>query len=261
MHPLPSRWRILEYSHRDPYINYAVDEAVQYQVGKAGAPETVRIWEPKVPAVYIGLGQDLDAEVNVAACRQDRVAILRRHSGGGAVYAAPGVLYVSFALRLETYPELNNIPHSYRHLSGLLTGIFKDMGLEVGMQGTSDLTVGDRKVAGQAQARKYRCLLHQVSLIFSVDVDRMGKYLAMPSRVPSYRGKRTHRDFIAMLGNRRQAPFVKKLKNALKGSRRSLSAVEFGHAQDLALKYQDEGWTLKKQKGESRRPSIKIASG
>ena len=72
--------------------NLALDEALldEAEASSAGC-ETLRLWEPKEPAVVIGRSSQAAIEVRLDACRELAVPVLRRASGGAAVVTGPGV--------------------------------------------------------------------------------------------------------------------------------------------------------------------------
>ena len=79
-------WRLLVTEPTDGATNMAVDEAL-WRGRQAGAsPPTVRFfaWEP--PTVSLGYGQPLARDVDVEACRRFGVGLVRRSTGGSAVY-------------------------------------------------------------------------------------------------------------------------------------------------------------------------------
>jgi len=65
--------------------NLALDEALLLEAEASGSGEILRFWEWPTPTVILGAGSRLTEDVNQLACQADRVAILRRSSGGGTV--------------------------------------------------------------------------------------------------------------------------------------------------------------------------------
>jgi lipoate-protein ligase A len=76
---------------RDPAWNLALDEAL----ARAGEPLPVlRIWQ-NAPSVILGRFQDVSQAVDLTACARDGVRVVRRATGGGAVYTEAGTLNVT----------------------------------------------------------------------------------------------------------------------------------------------------------------------
>ena len=67
------------------------------------------------------------------------------------------------------------------------------------LQGTSDLTLNDRKFSGNAQQRKRTHLLHHGTLLYAFETASLARYLKPPPRQPAYRGGRAHADFVTNL--------------------------------------------------------------
>src|SRR5258705_11535204 len=79
-------WRLLIPEPCDGATNMAIDEALWRGRHAGASPPTVRFfgWDP--PTVSVGYGQPLDRHVDVAACRRPRGGLVRRPTGGRAVY-------------------------------------------------------------------------------------------------------------------------------------------------------------------------------
>lgn len=104
----------LELTRPIPAENLALDEALLVSANQATTPhETLRLWEEPEPVVIVGRGSHVKTEVNVAACRQRRIDVLRRCSGGCAVVAGPGCLMYSVVLDLRRRPELRVIDRAH----------------------------------------------------------------------------------------------------------------------------------------------------
>jgi lipoate-protein ligase A len=81
-----SDWRLLRIETRDAFMNMAVDEAVLKARIAGIVPNTLRFYRWKPSAVSIGRFQKVSDEVHVENCRKHGVDIVRRITGGGAVY-------------------------------------------------------------------------------------------------------------------------------------------------------------------------------
>jgi lipoate-protein ligase A len=177
--------------------NLALDEALLLAAEAGAGGEVLRLWEWPRPAVVLGAGGRLADDVDEESCRAEGVPILRRASGGGTVLLGPGCLLFSLVLRYDRAPELMQIGSSY---SWVLGRVARALGLAgVRHEGISDLAIAARKFSGNAQQRKRDYLLHHGTLLFSFDLDGVGRFLRPPPRQPEYRGGRAHRDFLCNL--------------------------------------------------------------
>ena len=159
--------------------------------------ETLRFWESSCLAVVLGRSSVVSADLHHQACAADRVAIVRRTSGGGAVLVGPGCLNYSLVLSLEARPLLRDVAQSYQLI---FSRIITALGLRgLAARGVSDLALDERKVSGSAQRRGRRALLHHGTLLYDFDAALIERYLTEPRRQPAYRGGRRHAAFVANL--------------------------------------------------------------
>lgn len=179
--------------------NLALDEALLQAVDNDPQLAYLRFWESNEYAVILGRSNRPDTEVFVDACRTDRVPILRRASGGGAVLIGPGCLCYSLVLPTTSLHKKLGVsgvtgPLMMRSASGLNQFV---SGVDV--RGTSDLVWNGLKVSGNAQRWLRNAFIHHGTILYAFDLDRVGRYLAHPSREPDYRQSRRHQDFVTNL--------------------------------------------------------------
>lgn len=186
---------LLDLTLPDPAKNLALDEALLLDA-EAGGPEVLRFWEWPTPAVVLGAGGKWAEEIHVAACERDGVPILRRSSGGGTVVLGSGCLNYSLILAYERHPALSDLHASYRFILDALADALAPLVAGIASAGISDLAIGGRKCAGNAQQRKRTHLLHHGTLLCSFDLGLIARYLAHPPREPDYRNQRSHFDFV-----------------------------------------------------------------
>jgi len=178
--------------------NLALDEALLLGA-EAGGPEVLRVWQWRHYAVIVGAGGKWAEEADAPACARDGVPILRRSSGGGAVLIGPGCLCYSLVLRLGRHPALGDLHASYCHILNTTCAALRPFARDIACAGISDLAVGGRKVAGNAQQRKRTHLLHHGTLLCDFDVAMLDRYLRYPAKAPEYRAGRAHADFVMNL--------------------------------------------------------------
>ncbi|HZO85178.1 MAG TPA: lipoate--protein ligase family protein [Verrucomicrobiae bacterium] len=184
-----------------PAENIACDEALVEFCEAGLMDEVLRFWESSTPFVVVGYGNHVDVEVHRGACEKDGVPILRRCSGGGAVVQGPGCLNYSLVLNINRHPELANITAANCHIMKRNAAVLsKVLGVEVSVEGYTDLAVSGRKFSGNAQRRKRTHLLfHGTFLLEGFDFTPLSRYLKHPSREPEYRGTRSHDNFITRI--------------------------------------------------------------
>jgi lipoate---protein ligase len=192
--------KYLDLSFATPAMNLACDEAL-LELCENGESDSalLRIWEPQIHFVVLGHANRLRSEVNLAACTENRISILRRLSGGGAVMQGPGCL--NYCLILNGHaPRLRNINDTFRYvLERHRRFIGQIAGVDVRIEGISDLAIGGRKISGNAQYRKARYVLVHGTFLLNFDLSMISRFLRMPEKQPAYRQHRPHSEFTTNL--------------------------------------------------------------
>ncbi len=179
-----------------PEENLAADEALLIAVGQGatGGIPVLRLWESARLFIVLGASGHAADDVDGAACRADRVPILRRVSGGGTVLQGPGCLNFALIFPLDGNAALRGIHESYRFFLGPVVKALALPGIEP--RGSSDLALGMRKFSGSAQKRTTRAVLHHGTILYDFDLALIARYLREPPRQPDYRSRRSHLDFL-----------------------------------------------------------------
>jgi len=192
--------KYLDLTFADPASNLACDEALLelYENGDAD-DALLRVWEPKSHFVVLGHSNRWHSEVNLTACTESRISILRRLSGGGAVVQGPGCLNYGLILNSRAH-RLRNINDTFRYvLERHRRFIGQIADAEVRIEGISDLAIAGRKISGNAQYRKARYVLVHGTFLLNFDLSLIGRFLRMPGKQPAYRQRRPHLEFLTNL--------------------------------------------------------------
>ena len=243
--------RYLELTLPTPEENLALDEALLDEAEAAPAPlETLRVWESPEMLVVAGRSSRLEGEVDLTACRQRGIAVVRRPSGGAAVLLGPGCLMYSLVLSHELRPQVRRVDAAHRYVLGKTAAALSELVSGVACAGTSDLILARGspsspellKCSGNSARVKRRHLLYHGTLLYDFPLGEVAHCLPMPPRMPDYRAGRAHSRFLANL------PLDRKTLCEL--LRRAWSArepvVEWPQARtaDLACgKYRQAAWT------------------
>lgn len=169
-------WRLLDLSDPDAYLNMAIEEAILASVGAGEAPPTLRLWQNS-NAVIIGYSQDAEREVDLQVCRRLGTAVVRRVSGGGAVYHDPGNVNYALFVPASDRRVPEDVLASYHYFCHGVIEALADLGLQPEFAPINDIVVGGRKVSGTAQARRHGAVLHHGTLLLSLDIATMGRVL------------------------------------------------------------------------------------
>jgi len=195
-------FRLLDLTLPSPAENLALDEALLDEINEQGGDPVLRFWESDRHFVVLGLSCRLTDDVDVAACRQDSVPVLRRVSGGGTVLLGPGCLSYALVLPLALHGELASIRSTNHFILERMAKALHRWEPAVAFRGISDLAVEGLKISGNAQRRKRQALLFHGTILYAMPVDVISRYLTHPSRQPEYRAGRSHATFLRTI----QAP-------------------------------------------------------
>ncbi len=166
--------RFLQTGARSAAFNMGLDEVL---MGRVKPEEPIlRFYSWKPAAVSIGNFQKLEDEVDLAACKKHGVDVVRRITGGGAVFHDAEITY-SFITR--EYPA--HIIDSYKWICGGVILGLANLGIEAQFVPINDIVVGQKKVSGNAQTRKKGVLLQHGTILLDVDVERMFSLLKVPN--------------------------------------------------------------------------------
>lgn len=225
--------------------NLALDEALLLEAEAGRRGEVLRLWEWPHYAVVLGAGCPLADDVDEAACRADRVPVLRRASGGGTVLLGPGCLCYSLVLSFERGPALREITPSYAYILGRIGDALAGLLPGIERAGTSDLMDAGLKFSGNAQQRKRHHLLHHGTLLYDFDLSRIGRYLRMPGRQPEYRGRREHAAFLRNLPARAEE-LKRRLRDGWGADEVTADWPREAVRQLTKEKYSSDGWVRRR---------------
>ena len=187
--------------------NLAWDEALLEGSESGSGREVLRVWEMPRPCVVVGRASRIDQEVFVEQCNQDDIPIFRRMSGGSSIVAGPGCLMYSVLLSLEERPACRQVDAAHKTVmertKEAVQSVLNRYRIEgdVAIEGICDLTWNGFKISGNALRVKRHWLMYHGTILLTMPLEWIGKYLRIPPRQPEYRGGRTHERFVTSLGS------------------------------------------------------------
>jgi lipoate---protein ligase len=174
-------WRLVDLEYRDdPFMNMSVEEAIPRAVGEGVAPNTVRFWHNS-NTIVLGCFQSADLEVNLEACKETGTEIVRRFTGGGAVYHDAGNLNYAISLK-KGHPLVpdSDLQLVFRKLSEGTVGGLKSLGVHAEFQPINDIQVDGKKVSGAAGSIRWGTVFHHGCILVASDLAILGKVLNVP---------------------------------------------------------------------------------
>ena len=161
-----SRLRVIISPQYDPFLNRAVEQYLTDRQEEGVV--TLYLWKNE-RTVVIGYNQNPYAECNVKLLLDDGGHLMRRGTGGGAVYHDLGNINFSFIADKRLYDVKKQL--------SVIQGTLLTYGLQTEISGRNDLTCQGRKFSGNAFAKGQRNDLHHGTILIKTDEAMMQRYL------------------------------------------------------------------------------------
>ncbi len=177
-----NEWRLIKLETYNGYMNMAIDEAILIARIKNLVPNTIRFYRWNPSAVSIGRFQNIYNEVNIKACEENNVDIVRRITGGGAVYHDYNG-EITYSVIFNTN-DLNIYDTSkiYNTICNCLIEAIKMLGINADFnpgdyKNCPNITINKRKISGSAQFYKNDVILQHGTFLINVDLEKMFTFL------------------------------------------------------------------------------------
>lgn len=236
----------------------AIDEAILEFRIKKQVPNTLRLYRWKPSAVSIGQNQGIRDEVDIENCKKLNIDYIRRISGGGAVYHDyNGEITYSIVASQSELPQ--DIDDTFRVLCKGIINTLGKFGLNAihGKFHCPSIFVGDRKISGNAQARRKGIILQHGTILLDYDPELM--YTVLKVRRPQMKSrlvKSVFQKVTTIKNETEKIPEIKTFRDAIiEGYEKALSTKfmieelthdELSMAKKLVeTKYSSKNWNFK----------------
>ncbi len=163
--------KVIQWTDTDAYFNLAAEEYVFDQLDRE--EDYLLLWQNR-NAVVVGKHQNTIEEVNSQFIQEHGVQVVRRLSGGGAVYHDMGNLNFTFI------GDAEGNKFNFQKLSQPIVQTLQQMGVaDVHFSGRNDILIGEKKISGNAQFVRGNRLLHHGTLLFHSDLDMVSRVLTV----------------------------------------------------------------------------------
>ena len=236
----------LETGSYDPGFNLAFEE---YVLKNRKEGDYLILWQNR-NAVIIGRNQNAEAEINRSFVEQHGIRVVRRNTGGGAVYHDIGNLNYSFITDAAAPEE-----RTAAQFTAPVVLALRGLGLDAESSGRNDILVSGRKVSGTAQQLHGGRILHHGTLLFDSNADMIAGALNPDPTKFQFKGVQSVRSRVGNIrselrGDMDMAAFWAYLKTALAKdgiTPTSLSDAELAEIRKLqAEKYDTWQWNFGK---------------
>ncbi|MFF2525407.1 lipoate--protein ligase family protein [Streptomyces liangshanensis] len=249
-------WQVIHAAPESPALHMALDEVLTTEVAAGRRPPTLRIWEWGAPAVVIGSFQSLRNEVDPAGAERHGITVVRRISGGGAMFIEPGNT-ITYSLSVpEALVKGLTFADSYAYLDDWVLGALGDLGVKAWYQPLNDIATDAGKIAGAAQKRIVSgrgAVLHHVTMAYDIDADKMLDVLRIGREKLSDKGTRSAKKRVDPL--RRQTGLsredvIERMITSFRGryglTEGRVTEEEMARARELATtKFSSRAWTAR----------------
>ncbi len=231
----------------------ATDEAILTAITENKSPPTVRFYQWTPPAVTIGYFQNPQKEVDLEYLKQNKIDLVRRITGGGAVYHDKELTYTLF---VPTDQISEDILESYKIICGAIVNGLKTIGINAQFSPINDLLINNKKFSGNAQTRKNGIIMQHGTILLEVDKDKMFSVLNITKEKISDKQITELKQRVTSLSAETKIKDFAKVRNALVEGFEQQFNTEFTLGQlteyeirlqaESIIKYQSKEWTYKR---------------
>ena len=244
-------WQLIHTRAQSPAMHMALDEVLTAEVAAGRRAPTLRVWEWADPAVVIGRFQSLRNEVDADAASRHGIQVVRRVSGGGAMFIEPGNTITYSICGPLSLVEGLSFQQSYELMDRWVIEALAELGVQASYQPLNDITSPAGKIAGAAQARKGNAVLHHVTMAYDIDTTKMLEVLRIGREKLSDKGTVSAAKRVDPLRSQTGLPRAAVIERMIATFRRNhglhddhLSADELDQARGLARdKFGTAEWT------------------
>lgn len=173
----------------DPMINLAMEE---YVLKHITPDDSYFLFYINSPSIIIGKNQNTLEEINKPYIDKNNIKVVRRLSGGGAVYHDLGNLNFSFI----TADDGNSF-HNFKKFTQPIVDALNKMGVAAELSGRNDIHVGEKKISGNAQFSQKGRMFSHGTLMLNSDIDEVVNALKVSDAKISSKGIKSIRSRVA----------------------------------------------------------------
>ena len=178
-----TKWEDHEWEILGPQIipiaeQVALDEVLTRQIAQGTRKPTIRFWDWNEGAVVIGSFQSLKNEVDMEQADKYGIQVVRRISGGGAMFMEAGNCITYSLYAPESLVDGMSFADSYPFLDAWVMEALQNIGLTAHYKPLNDIATDAGKIGGAAQKRLANgAMLHHVTMSYDIDAEKMTQVL------------------------------------------------------------------------------------
>ncbi|MBT8094098.1 MAG: lipoate--protein ligase family protein [Gammaproteobacteria bacterium] len=172
-------FRIIDTGVREGRANIAFDPALIELRQQDKVPDTIRFMRFP-PTALIGRHQDLSHEVNLEFCERENIGVVRRVTGGGAIYLDEGQLGWELVFQRASL-GIANLPDIAAAVCNAAAAGLRRLGVNAKFRPRNDIEVDGRKISGTGGFFDGDVLIYQGTVLVDMDAHRMVQALHIPA--------------------------------------------------------------------------------
>lgn len=184
-------WEVLPPVRYSAALNVALDQYILEEVAAGRRGPTMRMWDWNGRAVILGSYQSYMNEINDDGVRKHGIDVIRRISGGGAMFVEEGNCVTYSIYAPESVVRGLSYEDSYAYLDRWVLAGLADMGVRAWYVPINDITSDGGKIGGAAQKRVKGAVLHHVTMSYDIDTAKMMDVLRVGKVKLSSKGLRS----------------------------------------------------------------------
>jgi lipoate-protein ligase A len=197
------KWRVIGPERRRGFMNLALEEACMEAAGAGKVPPTIFFYEWERPAVIIGHFQKLHDEVDEEECKKHGVDIIRRITGGGAMYQDNEAMTFGVIAPQNLLPI--DINQAYMHVCSRIVDALALLGIEAEFKPINDIVIAGKKVSGSALTRRYGATMVHGTLLHTLNVEKMFTFLKVGRAKISDKGIQSAKERVTAITHHKNA--------------------------------------------------------
>ncbi|MDD2373653.1 MAG: lipoate--protein ligase [Syntrophomonadaceae bacterium] len=182
----------------DPYFNLALED---YLLNRGDIKEDIFLLWQNSPVVVVGRNQNTVEEINQSFIQEKGIEVVRRISGGGAVYHDLGNLNFTFIVN-----DAPSLTLDFTRFTAPVIKALETIGVKAEDQGRNDISIKGRKFSGNAQCRQQGRLMHHGTILFDTNLEDMEQALTVDSAKISSKGVKSVRSRVTNITEHISSP-------------------------------------------------------
>jgi len=238
----------------DPAAHVALDEVIVAEVSAGRRNPTLRFWEWDAGVVVIGSFQSVRNEVDEEAAARHGIRVVRRITGGGAMFMEPGNCITYSLVVPGSLVDGLSYEASYPFLDEWVLGALADVGVNAHFVPLNDIASDAGKIGGAAQRRLADgTVLHHVTMAYDIDAQKMTEVLRIGREKLSDKGIQSAQKRVDPMRSQTclerdvvMEAFINHFMGRYRCRQSVYTASELQQARDLvAAKFSDPAWTYR----------------